>query len=67
MRLFPEELALANFKGEIPEDERGFMPKHEAYERLKELSGKDFGQDVEAWEEWVREQSADIPSKFEEG
>ena len=40
MRLFPEELALANLKGEITEDERGFMPRDEAYEWLKELSGQ---------------------------
>lgn len=67
MQLFPDELGLANLKGEISEDERGFMPKHEAYAWLKELSGKDFGLDVEAWAAWVRENAADRPSKFKEG
>lgn len=67
MQLFPDELALANLKGEISEDERGFMPKCHAYAWLKELSGKDFGLDVEAWAEWVRENAADRPSKSREG
>lgn len=67
MRLFPEEVALANLKGEIPEDERGFMPKDEAYDWLKELSGLDFGRDVEAWSEWVRKKAMERPAKFEEG
>lgn len=64
MQLFPNELALANLKGEIPEDERGFCTVDEAVEWLKELSGLDFGRDVAKWEEWVREQNKHIPSKL---
>lgn len=64
MQLFPEELALANLKGEIPEDERGFSSKQEAYEFLKELSGIDLGLDIEAWADWVRGKMTDRPSKL---
>ena len=67
MRLLPEELALANLKGEIPDDERGFASKEEGYEWLKELSGEDFGYDIEAWSKWVDSQSAGLPSKEEAG
>ena len=64
MQLFPNELALANLKGEISEDERGFCSADEAVEWLKELSGLDFGKDVAKWEEWVCKQNKNIPSKL---
>ena len=66
MRLYPEEIALANLKGEFPEDERGFMAKEEAYDWLKELSGQDFGDDEKAWEAWVQEKMAERPPKLEQ-
>lgn len=53
MQMFPQELALANLKGLIPEDERGYSTREEAYENLKEMSGEDFGYDLEMWELWV--------------
>jgi hypothetical protein len=30
-----------------------YVSKEEAYERLKKLSGEDFGYDGEAWGDWV--------------
>jgi len=30
------------------------MTKQQAYERLRELTGEDFGDDVEAWERWYK-------------
>ena len=35
MQLLPNELALANLRGEIPEDERGYCTVDEAYDWLK--------------------------------
>jgi len=37
MQLFPNELALANLKGEISEDERGYCSVDEAVEWLKSV------------------------------
>jgi hypothetical protein len=64
MSLFPDELALANLKGQIPEDERGYSPREEAYASLKEMSGEDYGDDVEAWTRWVESQKAERASMF---
>lgn len=63
MQLFPNELALANLKVEISEDERVYCSVDVAVEWLKELSGLDFGKDVAKGEDWVREQNKKIPSK----
>jgi hypothetical protein len=50
---------LKNLKGEIPSYmRREFLPKEAAYQRLKEITGKDFGMDAHAWEDWIREQEA---------
>lgn len=64
MQLFPEELALANFKGELLEGERGYMRPEEAYEWLKEMSNEDFGQDIDAWTKWVKRT---VANHFSEG
>ena len=65
MQLFPNELALANLKQEISEDERGYSSVDEAYERLKQLSGMDFGLDINKWEKWVADKNKSIPSKLD--
>lgn len=65
MQLFPDELALANLKGEVSADERGHMSREDAYAMLKELSGKDFDGDIAAWEDWVERRKKERPSKYE--
>jgi hypothetical protein len=65
MQLLPNELALANLRQEIPCDERGYCTAEEAYEWLKELSGVDYGFDVDKWEKWVSEQNKSVPSKLD--
>jgi hypothetical protein len=66
MQLLPNELALANLKGEVSDEERGYLGKEEAYEWLKELSGEDFGMDIALWEAWVKEKNRHVPSKLED-
>ena len=63
MQLFTGELALANLKGDIDPDERGYRSKEVALMLLRELSGKDFGEDIKAWEAWVSEYYSDVPDK----
>lgn len=53
-RLLPYEGLLRNLRGEIEEGRREFLTKEQALERLRELSGEDFGDDPAAWEEWVK-------------
>jgi hypothetical protein len=59
MRLTPVDRLLKNLKGDIPPYmRREYLPKNVAYEKLKAMTGQDFGDDHEAWERWVREQEA---------
>jgi hypothetical protein len=53
-RLTLAQLALANFKQLIPPGERGYCSREKALERLKRWTGQDFGDDIRAWEKWVR-------------
>ena len=54
MQLFPGQLAIANLKRQLEEDDRGFMSVEEAVHELRQLSGLDFGKDIEKWESWVK-------------
>ena len=48
----PFEKLLLNLKGAMPESLPDYLPKAQAYERLKNLSGEDFGYDIHRWESW---------------
>jgi hypothetical protein len=37
---------------------REFLLKDVAYEKLKEMTGQDFGANIEQWENWIQEQEA---------
>ena len=59
MRLTPIERLLKNLAGEIPPRmRREFLAVDIAYEKLKAMTGEDFGMDVERWRSWVAEQEA---------
>jgi len=59
MRLTPIERLLKNLKEEIPPYmRREFLPKDVAYEKLKKMTGQDFGNNIEQWETWIQEQEA---------
>lgn len=60
MQLFPSELALANLLGQFHPGDRAFCSREEALNELRELSGCDFGDDIELWIEWVIEDMAPI-------
>jgi hypothetical protein len=54
-RLLPLQGLIKNMTGEISENNmRVYMPKEKAYELLKEWTDQDFGQDIEAWKDWVK-------------
>lgn len=59
MRLSPIEGLLKNLAGEIPPRmRREYLTPEVAYEKLKAMTGEDFGMDAERWKAWVSEQEA---------
>ena len=57
MRLTPIEGLLKNLGQEIPRYmRREYLTQEDAYEKLKAMTGEDFGMDVECWRSWVHEQ-----------
>ncbi|MBW3599161.1 MAG: hypothetical protein KY475_18060 [Planctomycetes bacterium] len=50
----PFEKLLWNLNGEMPQSLPEFLPKDVAYQRLKKMTGEDFGYDANAWREWGR-------------
>jgi hypothetical protein len=50
---------LKNLKEEIPSYmRREYLPRDVAYEKLKRMTGQDFGDNIEQWETWISEQEA---------
>lgn len=59
MRLTPIKLCIKNLKGEIPTYmQREYRSKEQAISMLKAMTGQDFGEDVEQWEQWIKSQEA---------
>ncbi|TWT34732.1 hypothetical protein Enr8_21460 [Blastopirellula retiformator] len=54
---------LLNFKGEIEPRRREYLPKKEAYEQLKLHTGQDFGEDIDAWQQWIQDHPTSVRSK----
>jgi hypothetical protein len=56
MRLTKEELMILRLKNRVPAGRRldwlRSMTEAECYQRLRELAGADFGEDLNAWESW---------------
>lgn len=53
-------MLLDNLAGKIPpENRRVYMPPENALDRLRALTGQDFGMDVAAWRAWTREHGLD--------
>jgi hypothetical protein len=62
MRLTPLRLLLYNLEGKIPSKvRRGYIPPEEAYRRLKELTGQDYGMDAKEWRKHVKEKDLRFP------
>ena len=55
-RLTYEQLIVANLGQGLSEHTRGYMPKEQASELLKQYAGQDFGYDVKAWKKWMRDE-----------
>ena len=53
-RLTPLQGLLMNLNQEIEAGRREYLSKEQAYEKLKKLTGQDFGYDAEKWRKWVK-------------
>jgi hypothetical protein len=52
---------LANLRQQLPAGSLYYMARETAYEKLKELSGEDFGYDDKRWEKWGVENKHFLP------
>lgn len=52
MRMHLHQLLISNLAGHWDEDHFMYRDKEYAYNRLKEISGQDFGYDADKWKEW---------------
>lgn len=59
----PFEILLMNLAQELPERALYYIPRSEAYERLKRKTGKDFGYDLDKWNDWGRENEMFLDSR----
>ncbi len=50
---------LMNLNQEIQKDRREYLSREAAYERLKALTGEDFGYDVNDWNNWAEQNKKD--------
>lgn len=57
-RLTLFEGLLMNLNQEIKEGRREYLSPDEAYRKLKDLTGQDFGYDVDKWRHWIKQNKA---------
>jgi len=55
MRLSEFEICLRNLAGRFSPERLGHMEKIDAHKKLIEMTGVDFGDDVEKWRAWGKE------------
>jgi hypothetical protein len=49
------DILIKNLQGEIPQYlTQEYLPKEAAYERLKQLTGRDFGMNAKEWKSWYK-------------
>ncbi|CAG0942668.1 hypothetical protein ANRL1_01026 [Anaerolineae bacterium] len=52
--LLPHQMLIQNLAGTISADnKRVYISREKALAYLREITGKDFGDDVKAWSQWV--------------
>lgn len=55
-QLTPYEGLIKNLRQDIPKTQlREYLTREQAYERLKQWSGQDFGLDADRWQSWAAE------------
>jgi hypothetical protein len=52
-RMTPNELCIANIRGDFPSSSIGYQSAEEALAELKQRTGIDFGLDANKWQSWL--------------
>jgi hypothetical protein len=66
-RLTPLQGLLLNLNQEIERWDRAYLTQEKALQMLKNVTGQDFGYDVEKWKEWLIANKHSIPgAEYEE-
>jgi hypothetical protein len=51
--LYYTDILILSLDEKLRKNTREYMTKEQAYEKLKSLSGQDFGYDVQKWRLWL--------------
>ncbi len=51
--LLPHQILIRNLGQKISKQSRLYMTRDHALKKLKEITYKDFGYDIDAWQEWI--------------
>jgi hypothetical protein len=54
MKLTLEQIYLYNLSGNIQRPHPQYMGKRKAYKALKDLTGEDFGKDIDKWTDYLK-------------
>ena len=65
MRGSPYFRYILRLMGYWPEGSRFWMPKDEAIRGLKEMTGRDFGDDLKVWAEWGKRHELFLGREYE--
>ncbi len=57
---------LLNLEEKIGKGRREYLNRDAAYEKLKDLTGEDFGYDAEKWRMWIKEHGLPRQRKVED-
>ena len=62
-RMTPNELCIANIRGDFPPNAIGYQSAEDALAELKQRTGKDFGLDAKKWQSWFDDNPEVIAAK----
>jgi hypothetical protein len=49
-----------NLNQEVEENMPHYLSKKKAYQNLKELTGQDFGYNVQKWKQWIKDNKVSV-------
>jgi hypothetical protein len=61
-----EDILLSNLAGKVPEGADSYLGQEEAYDRLKRMTGQDFGYDVDKWDDYLHGRGPSLLSRLQE-